>query len=1351
MTWSRILKFALWTGLGLALAIAALIGVALVLMTGQTGRDVVESFADGREAGRYGVIEIDDLSGDPLSDLSIGRLTLTDEDGVWLEIENARIVWRPSALLGRELAIESLSAERVHVRRRPRPAAASGEGGSGDGGFRVRVDAFDVTTLALDEPVVGVAAEYTARGDLVRADGAVSLDAVLDRLDQPGDRIIAEARFGEDIRVDAEIDAAADGALSAALGMAGHALQAEIDARGGVDAGEGRYDIRIDDAEALTGEVRWRDGAVTSQAQLQPQTIPQIASAAPWLDGGYDLALDAPVLAARRAANRFEGAALSLAGPDLSGDLDFADGRSGRARLRVSPDAADAISRGRVAVSRLSLDGDVSLGGAPWFSGQVEIEGLDAFQARADTLALELVASGPASAPRFEFDARAQALAHPALEGPAASAVGASPSLSGEAVFNREAGAIEIGALRAGLAAGPVTGGGRYALEDGRFEARASVRNMALSQVLADQPGELDLTLEASGAPAARIEFSADAEMRGVAEILGDAIRLSAGGRYEDGEVTLRAARARSDQFSLNGDGAYGPEGWRVQGAGGWSGRAPIAALELSGTLDAAFEARGAGADLGRARVELSAPGLAVGPVSIDDPRLRAELDEAGSGQWRFTGEGATGPVDVGGAVARTEDGARLDDIAGRIGGMTLQGAIEAGRPAVRVDLEARPQAGFGSASLSGEASPERLDLRLEAVDLVAGDAGALDRLDLALTGSPLSPRAVFEAEGVYNTAFMLAGEASADLDGEPRSAQIRVSGSHGGVGIATREPARFSFGANGVAGEASLALGEGGAQLDANGRSLTLTLDDAPARMISNLTGGAPLDGSVSGEAAFARGSDDLWTGDARLSLDALRPEEMEDADALALQADAVLSSTGWRFTAEAGAAGLDATAEMEIRTGPVTALGKAFPGDAALEGRLDGRGQVATLAAFRLPETLQLAGRLRAQAELSGILSAPEVSGRAILTSGRLRDLQTGLDLRVVDARAELRGDSLEITRVTSQDGSGGHFRGSGRADWSDGLNARFEGEFEAFRLINHPDRTATGGGSAAVVIEDGRMQIEGDITLDRAELRPAAAGRPAIPEIEVTEINAPGRNGANGGGGPGLSPMLDLSVQAPARVFVRGPQFDTEWGLDLEVTGRAQSPDIRGEASLLRGRASLIGQDFTLERGSVRFNGAPGEGELNLTATRETPDLSAEVRVTGRVEAPEIALRSTPSLPEDEIASRLLFNRGVGSLSGIEAAQLGAALASLSGGFDPFAAVRSATGLDQFAFASNAEGETVVSGGRYLTDDVYLELETPTAGGPPRTAIEWSLNRRLTLRSSFGADGDASVSLGWRREYD
>src|SRR5690606_24038596 len=129
--------------------------------------------------------------------------------------------------------------------------------------------------------------------------------------------------------------------------------------------------------------------------------------------------------------------------------------------------------------------------------------------------------------------------------------------------------------------------------------------------------------------------------------------------------------------------------------------------------------------------------------------------------------------------------------------------------------------------------------------------------------------------------------------------------------------------------------------------------------------------------------------------------------------------------------------------------------------------------------------------------------------------------------------------------------------------------------------------------------------------------------------------------------------------------------------------------------------------------RFSGGREINPLiTLRAEYKTSDLTAVISVQGPISKPEIKLTSNPNLPQDEILARILFGSAVHQLSALEAVQLGSAVSSLSsggGGFDVFGKARGLLGLDRLSVGlggENGEGGNLVTGGKYITKNVYLE---------------------------------------------
>jgi translocation and assembly module TamB len=187
-------------------------------------------------------------------------------------------------------------------------------------------------------------------------------------------------------------------------------------------------------------------------------------------------------------------------------------------------------------------------------------------------------------------------------------------------------------------------------------------------------------------------------------------------------------------------------------------------------------------------------------------------------------------------------------------------------------------------------------------------------------------------------------------------------------------------------------------------------------------------------------------------------------------------------------------------------------------------------------------------------------------------------------------------------------------------------------------------------------------------------------------------------------------------------------------------------------MRGTLALSGQPFEIDDARIFFSGDPLDAQIDLTATRSTSDLTAYLRLTGTARDPEVSFTSDPGLPEDEILPQILFGRSVEDLSALEAAQLAASLAALSGNasLDLVDAARAAAGLDRFNVRQDENGGFLVAGGVYLTRDVYVEVAR-TGLGQAQSTVEWTIRPRLVLITSFLGNGDQRVSLRWRRESD
>jgi translocation and assembly module TamB len=190
-------------------------------------------------------------------------------------------------------------------------------------------------------------------------------------------------------------------------------------------------------------------------------------------------------------------------------------------------------------------------------------------------------------------------------------------------------------------------------------------------------------------------------------------------------------------------------------------------------------------------------------------------------------------------------------------------------------------------------------------------------------------------------------------------------------------------------------------------------------------------------------------------------------------------------------------------------------------------------------------------------------------------------------------------------------------------------------------------------------------------------------------------------------------------------------------------------------VRGTYSFAGRRFDIDHGNVTFQGGLTNPALDISATTTVDSVTATIAIGGYAQAPRITFTSSPTLPQDEVLSRLLFGTSVTSLSPTQAIQLAAALNSLrgsGGGLNPLGKLRSVAGVDRLRVLGadeNAGRGTSLAAGKYISNNIYVEIVTD-ARGFTATQLEISLSKALSVLSQTGSFGGSNVSLRYKKSY-
>jgi len=577
------------------------------------------------------------------------------------------------------------------------------------------------------------------------------------------------------------------------------------------------------------------------------------------------------------------------------------------------------------------------------------------------------------------------------------------------------------------------------------------------------------------------------------------------------------------------------------------------------------------------------------------------------------------------------------------------------------------------------------------------------------------------------------------------------------------------------LAAPASIVAAEGGLRTNA------LALDVAGGRVsIAGLIG-RDLDLSVSAASLPLAAADIVapglgLTGTAAGRLSLKGPAAAPDG-----AFDISLRGAGSAAARAAGLPLLDVTArgalargraEIEARLAGGKAVDLRVTGSAGLGGdrRLDLKARGALDAALLNPRLAaggqRAAGRIAIDAAISGDPGAPRLGGSATLSAGSFTDALRGVAVEGIAGRLVADGSSVAIERLSGRTRDGGALTLSGRV--STDAARSFPGDLKLTarnarlidsglaRLVADADLTIAGPLAAA-------PRIAGRIGVKSLDVRvPERLGGAAEPLRDARHIAPPPQvrarlaklaraSASPRRAAPPFQAALDVQIDAPARVFVRGRGLDAELGGAVRIAGTTLAPTAAGAFDLRRGRLSILSQRLDFSRGRMSFGGAGFVPELDFIAETRAGDVTARVAVGGPADQPTFAFSSSPALPEDEVLARLLFQRAAGGLSPLQAIQLAQTAAQLSGagGPDAFEATRRALGVDDLDVGFAGGGPTLGLS-RAIGDRARLNVKAGTKPETSSIGVDIDLTRRIRLQSEIGADGRASVGVGVEQEY-
>ncbi|ACS58157.1 DUF490 domain-containing protein [Rhizobium leguminosarum] len=1049
-----------------------------------------------------------------------------------------------------------------------------------------------------------------------------------------------------------------------------------------------------------------------------------------------------PDLAAEGTITGKVAASGSLAAPTANFDLDWKGAATSQTK-RVGLADLGLKASGKFADSK--LDFDTVIGGANRLSlkanGNVAITGTTIGNVKVDAV----LANVPANiANSFVADL--------AAEGTISGKISATGSLSAPSAdfdFNWKDAATSH-TKRAGLAALGLTASGKFAENKLDFNAAVSgdkdlslkaMGNVALAGTAIDSikvdaeiaklpaslanafvpdlaaGGTISGTMSAAGTPAApKADFKldwADAATSQTRSAHLSGLALAASGRFADDRLDFDANLGGRDGLSLRAAGNIAISGTSVR------------------NLDVKADLANLPAGLANGFVPgLAAEGTVSGTASasgaLPKPAVDFKLDwkNATTAQTKSSGlSGLSAAASGKFANDRVDFDANLTGkdgvLAKATGGVTIAGtairdlSINADIPALPANIANAFVPGLGAegtlsanAVTSGTPANPVVDFKLDWKDAATSHtkAAGLSRLALAATGKYAGDRLDFDA-------------------------------ALNGGGIALKAAGNLA-----IAGTSIRSL------------DVTANTTNLPAGIANGFVPGLAAEGAVSATVK-ATGALSAPSVDFKVDWKNAATSQTKGAGLSPFSIDASGKLAGNRLTVDTSLAG---DAGMSLKGGGSVVI----TGNRAMDMRFTGNLPFAVLGAPLAQQGLVADGVATVNLQIGGTAVAPVINGTVSTNGAKLVDVRRNLAVNNLTATVTFNGSQAVISRLNGSLGGGGTISASGT------IGIQPAGGFPADISIKL-DKAVYVDGTLVVSTVNGIVGLRGPITnatlsgklrLDKTSITVPEKLPTSLREIDIRHKNAPRAvlaqlrdDGERKPGEKSSVITLDLEIDAPSHIFVRGRGIDAELGGLVTIRGTAAAPIVTGGFTMRRGRMTILNRrlDFS-DKSRITFAGDMTPA-LDMEATSASGTTTLTVDVAGLATDPAITFSSSPQLPQDEVLAQLIFGQSMSKLSPVQIAQLADAVSQLAGNRSTslFEGLRNQLGVDDFDVSTDSKGQTSVSVGRYLNDRTYFELQQGGSAGA-KAVINLDVGRGVKLRGGAGGNGEGEAGIVYEREY-
>ncbi len=438
----------------------------------------------------------------------------------------------------------------------------------------------------------------------------------------------------------------------------------------------------------------------------------------------------------------------------------------------------------------------------------------------------------------------------------------------------------------------------------------------------------------------------------------------------------------------------------------------------------------------------------------------------------------------------------------------------------------------------------------------------------------------------------------------------------------------------------------------------------------------------------------------------------------------------------------------------------------DSTLHGKVDVDVSTLKWLDVMLGDSINTDGQIEVHADIQGTLKQPDFSGTVSAKELSVALLDQGINLQQGTLAARFQQTDLKIDRLHfiapheappdkrlfddfDVDGMLGSLTIAGNIGLV-GNESQINFTINQLPLGHKTEYWVVASGSGETRFQHNRLRVKGDLWADAGLLLQPRENRPELSE-DIVFVNAPEQAKQN------LSVLLDMNLNLGEKFHIRVA------GLEGRLTGQLKMQSDKNNKLRLNGAIvaqdtsfKAYGQNLSVKRGIVSFQGPLDDPGLNILAVREDLAVEAGVEIMGSVRHPRVKLISTPDVPDTEKLSWIVLGRKPDA-GGLDTSVLLAAAESVLGGQSGGGItekISTALGVDEISFrqagvGSSLSGQIGVVGKR-ISSRAYLSYERGlTATTMGITKLTYNLMPKVTVVTQAGED--SAIDLFYTIQFD